>query len=727
MNQEQQGCCHHHSSKKPGRPVGEADVYICPMHPEIRQTSPGHCPLCGMALEPETASLDDSADPEYAYMLKRFWWALGLTLPLFIMAMSGSLVFSWLAKDESLWLQFLLATPVVFYCGWPFLLRGWQSFKSGQLNMFSLISIGISVTWTYSSLAVFFPELFPERFITAQGTIDVYFEAAAVITTLVLLGQVLELKARSKTGNAIRALLSLAPELAHRLNDQGQSEDIPLSEVAVGDRLRVKPGEKLPVDGKIVEGETYIDESMISGEPMAQKKGVGDKVIGATLNQRGSFIMEAEYLGEDSMLARIVKLVAEAQRSRAAIQRIADRVAGIFVPIVIVVALAALVLWGLFGPPPAFSYGLIAAVSVLMIACPCALGLATPMSIMVGIGKAASAGILIKNADVLEKMEKLSTIVLDKTGTLTQGQPELTEIFLFNQQDKLEILGYAAALEQHSEHPLAIAILEQAKKEKLSIAAVEDFESFTGEGVFATMEAKRLLIGNERLMQRFEIDISQTIDKIEAMRESGATVLFFAIEGQVAALFSIEDPIKESARAAIDFLQSKGIELIMLTGDSKKTASAVAVRLGIQQVIAEVLPEDKEDVIRQLQGKDKLVAMAGDGVNDAPALARADLGIAMGSGSDVALESADVTLLHGDLSGLVKAYYLSQMTMRNIRQNLFFAFIYNALGVPVAAGLFYPFFGILLNPMIAAAAMSLSSVSVIVNALRLNWQRLPKI
>lgn len=727
MEHKSNGCCHH--SSKPGAEdlllkTGEKIIYICPMHEEIRQPAPGHCPICGMALEPERVSLEERVDPEYLSMRRRFWVALPLTLPVFFLAMFESFFSSYLSSKASIWVQLILSTVVVWGCGWPLLQRGMASIKARQLNMFTLISIGITVAWVYSTIAAIFPHAFPEAFKNKEGLVAIYFEAAAVITTLVLLGQLLELRARNKTGGAIRALLNLAPETATRVDEKGEEQKINLDEIKKGDHLKVRPGEKIPVDGEIIEGQSHVDESMITGEPLPVSKREGSQVIAATINQNGSFMMVAEHIGSETMLARIVNMVAQAQRSRASIQSLADKVSGWFVPAVLFVALLAFIAWAIWGPQPAYTYGLVAAVSVLIIACPCALGLATPMSIMVGIGKGAQAGVLIKNAQALERMEKINTIVVDKTGTLTQGRPALTGIFPTSAYSEQEVLGFAASLESHSEHPLALAMVHEAKEQGLSFEKIKDFSAITGKGVRGKAGSKSLLLGSERLMNESSIDLGELKDKASHYREAGATVLFLAVNENAAALFVIEDPIKENTQAAIEYLQRQGINVVMLTGDNVKTAKAVANQLGIKEVIAEVLPEDKQRIISELQEKHQSVAMAGDGVNDAPALAKADVGIAMGTGTDVAIESADITLLYGDLSGLVKAWQLSSATMRNIRQNLFFAFIYNALGVPVAAGLLYPFAGLLLNPMIAAAAMSLSSVSVITNALRLNWLRL---
>ncbi|ASQ46971.1 copper-transporting P-type ATPase [Legionella clemsonensis] len=721
-HQEQKDSCCHKASPEPTKntPITNGPVtYTCPMHPEIREEKPGNCPLCGMALEPEAVSLQEEQNPEYIDMRRRFWVGLFLSLPVVVLAM-GEHLRPVIHGNLSVWIQLVLATPVVLWCGWPFFVRGWQSIKTGHLNMFTLIAIGTGVAWSYSLIATLFPQLFPATFRNEQGIVAVYFEAAAVIITLVLLGQVLELKAREKTGGAIRALLNLAPDTAHRLDEDSLEQQISLDAITVGDRLRVRPGEKIPVDGEIIEGYSNIDESMITGESIPVSKEAGSQVIGGTINQTGSFIMKATHVGRDTMLQRIVQMVSEAQRSRAPIQRLADLIASWFVPIVIFIALLAFVIWLLVGPSPAFSYGLIAAVSVLIIACPCALGLATPMSIMVGIGKGAGNGVLIKNAQSLEQLEKVNTLIVDKTGTLTEGHPRLTQI-ITTQLSEADALTLAASLENNSEHPLARAIVLAAQEKGLTLESVAHFDAPSGKGVRGSVKGHNIAIGNALLMEEEQADISLFQEKAEELRANGASVMYMAVKQEIAAILVIEDPVKSTAQNAITTLQKEGIEIVMLTGDNKKTAEAVATKLGIHHVVAEVLPADKSKIVAELQAKNKVVAMAGDGVNDAPALAKANIGIAMGTGTDVAIESAGVTLLHGDLDGIVKARRLSEATMRNIRQNLFFAFIYNILGVPVAAGILYPFIGILLNPMIAAAAMSLSSVSVIVNALRLRW------
>ncbi|HGC5940484.1 TPA: copper-translocating P-type ATPase [Legionella pneumophila] len=715
--------CHSKQDTHQGKPASpkasESMIYTCPMHSEIRQSHPGNCPICGMTLEPVTATIMEEISPEYRDMRRRFWISLILTLPVLVLEMSGHGTTHLISANQSVWIQMILATPVVLWGGWPFFVRALQSLST-RLNMFTLIAMGIGVAWAYSLVAALFPQLFPAAF-RKEGVVAIYFEAAAVITTLVLLGQVLELKAREQTGSAIRALLKLAPERARRLREDGSEEELSLDAVHEGDLLRVRPGEKIPVDGEVQEGHSHIDESMVTGEPMPVAKDVGSKVIGATMNQTGSFVMKALHVGSDTMLARIVQMVSEAQRSRAPIQRLADTVSSWFVPIVILIAVVSFIVWALYGPQPAFSYGLIAAVSVLIIACPCALGLATPMSIMVGIGLGARNGVLIKNAEALEHMEKVNTLVVDKTGTLTEGHPKLTHIMTDNGFAEDEILAWAAALENNSEHPLANAIVAAAKEKKLTLAHVSEFNAPTGKGVRGTVEGRFIAIGNAKLMQELGVHSTVLVAKADKLRAKGATVMFMAVDGKAAAILAVEDPIKATTPEAIRALQDDGIDIFMLTGDSKKTGEAVAAQLGIKQVMAEVMPEDKSRIVGELKAKGLIVAMAGDGVNDAPALAKADIGIAMGTGTDVAIESAGITLLRGDLNGILKARRLSEATMRNIRQNLFFAFIYNALGVPIAAGVLYPMTGMLLSPIIAAAAMSLSSVSVIGNALRLRW------
>ncbi|MCW8469660.1 copper-translocating P-type ATPase [Fluoribacter gormanii] len=716
-------CDHAHHQKKTSEPSYPdsyrtvTGIYTCPMHPEIRQSAPGSCPICGMALEPEGVSAEQE-NPEYKSMKHRFWFALILSIPVFVLEMGGHVFHDFISANSSAWIQFVLATPVVLWCGFPFIQRALISLKTRQLNMFTLIAMGIGVAWVYSTIALVFPGLFPAA-LRNQGIINVYFEAAAVITTLVLLGQVLELKAREQTGGAIRALLNLVPESARRIDPKGNEEKVSLDQVQVGDKLHVRPGEKIPVDGEVLEGHSTVDESMVTGESMPISKNVGSRVIGATINQNGSFIMKAEHVGSDTMLSHIVHMVSEAQRSRAPIQRLADTVSAWFVPAVILIAVVAFIAWFFLGPQPSFSYGLLAAVSVLIIACPCALGLATPMSIMVGVGKGAQNGVLVKNAVALEQMEQVKILVVDKTGTLTLGHPELTQIITENEFEADEILALAAALEHQSEHPLANAIMTAAKEKQLSLAAVSDFEAVSGKGVIGTIDGLKIALGNLQLMREYGTNNTSLIESADELRAEGATVMFLAVAGETVAILAVEDPIKSSTPDAILELQKNGIEVYMLTGDSQKTAEAVASRLGINNVIAEIMPEDKRRVVTELKEKGFIVAMAGDGVNDAPALAIADIGIAMGTGTDVAIESAGITLLHGDLNGIVKAHHLSRATMSNIRQNLFFAFIYNGLGVPLAAGVLYPVTGLLLNPIIAATAMALSSVSVIINALRL--------
>ncbi|HAT4692517.1 copper-translocating P-type ATPase [Legionella pneumophila serogroup 1] len=720
---KEDACCHQeHRVQKSRNASSKTEgviIYTCPMHPEVRQTNPGICPLCGMALEPETVTAEEETNPEYLDMRRRFWMAVILTLPVVVLEMGGHLLQNFISASVSNWIQLLFATPVVFWCGWPFFQRGWQTLKTRQLNMFTLIAMGIGVAWVYSMVAVLLPGVFPMTFRSPEGVIAVYFEAAAVITTLVLLGQVLELKAREQTGSAIRALLKLAPDSAHRIKEDESEEEVSLDKINVGDLLRVRPGEKIPVDGEVQEGRSFVDESMVTGEPIPVTKEAGAKVIGATINQTGSFVMKALHVGSDTMLSRIVQMVSDAQRSRAPIQRLADTVSGWFVPAVILIAMLSFILWALLGPQPSLSYGLIAAVSVLIIACPCALGLATPMSIMVGVGKGAQTGVLIKNAEALERMEKVNTLVVDKTGTLTEGHPKLTQIVSDQGLNEEEALALAASLEHQSEHPLAKAIVRAAKEKQLALEPVQNFDAPTGKGVVGKVNGHRVAIGNIKLMQEHGNDNTSLFTKADALRAKGASVMFMAIDDKTVALLVVEDPIKSTTPETIHSLQQSGIEIYMLTGDSKKTAEAVAGTLGIKKVVAEIMPEDKSRIISELKDKGLTVAMAGDGVNDAPALARADIGIAMGTGTDVAIESAGITLLHGDLRGIVKARRLSEGTMSNIRQNLFFAFIYNILGVPLAAGILYPFTGLLLSPIIAALAMALSSVSVIINALRL--------
>ena len=707
-------------------PAVPGAIYTCPMHPEIRQEGPGSCPICGMALEPETVTAEAPPNHELIDFTRRFWVGLVLTLPVFALEMGGHLanLHMFIPGQMSNWIQFALATPVVLWCGWPFFERGWTSLRTRRLNMFTLIAMGVGVAWLYSVVAVVAPTLFPPAFLKADGSAPVYFEAAAVITVLVLVGQILELRAREQTSGAIRALLDLTPKTARRIRADGVDEDVSLDQIAVGDRLRVRPGEKIPVDGELLEGRVAVDESMVTGESMPVTKDVGDRVVAGALNKTGSFIMRADKVGADTLLAQIVQMVAQAQRSRAPIQRLADTVSGWFVPTVIAIALLAAVVWGLVGPEPRLSYALVAAVSVLIIACPCALGLATPISIMVGVGRGAHAGVLIKNAEALERFEKVDTLVLDKTGTLTEGRPSVTAILPALGFVEADILRLSASLERGSEHPLADAIVRAAKDRDIPLTEAVDFDSPVGRGVRGTIEGHQVALGNTRFLGELSIDVSALEPKAEALRHDGATAIFVAIDGKAAGVIGIADPIKATTPAAILALKAAGLRLVMMTGDNRTTAEAVARRLGIDEVQAEVLPQDKASVVQQLRSQGRIVAMAGDGVNDAPALAAADVGVAMGAGSDVAIESAGVTLLGGDLQGIVRARRLSRAVMGNIRQNLVFAFGYNALGIPVAAGLLYPVFGWLLSPALAALAMALSSVSVIGNALRLRAVRL---
>jgi len=702
--------------------------YTCPMHPEVVQDHPGSCPKCGMALEPATTSGVEEKNEELVYMSRRFWVCTVLALPVFFLAMTADMVPSWLPDWLSMqavqWIEFALATPVVLWGGWPFFVRGWQSVRTWNLNMFTLIALGVSVAWGYSVAALLFPQIFPPVMQLENGLVSVYFEAAAVITALVLMGQVLELRARSRTNAAIQMLLSLAPNTARIVHNDGTEEDVPLAEVQPGDTLRVRPGEKVPVDGTVIDGESNIDESMVTGEPIPVTKSAGDKLIGATVNGTGSLLMRAEKVGSDTLLAQIVKMVADAQRSRAPIQKLADIVAGYFVPAVVGAAVAAFIAWWVWGPEPRLAHAVVNAVAVLIIACPCALGLATPISIMVGTGRGALEGVLLKNAEALEIMEKVDTLVVDKTGTLTEGKPKLVAVQAETGFTEDEILRMAASLERASEHPLAEAIVHGAEEKGIELVKANNFQSITGKGVTGEVDGHRVAAGNVKLLESLNIktgDLSQQADK---QRVKGMTVMLIAIDGKAAGLIGVADPIKDATGEAIRDLHAEGIRIVMLTGDSNATAKAVADKLGIDQIHAEVSPEQKAEVIKQLQADGRIVAMAGDGINDAPALAQAHVGIAMGTGTDVAIESAGVTLVKGDLRGIVRARRLSRATMRNIRQNLFFAFIYNTAGVPVAAGVLYPFFGILLSPMIAAAAMSFSSVSVISNSLRLRRVKL---
>ena len=705
--------------KQPEPTAPEGTSYTCPMHPEVRQIGPGSCPICGMALEPEQVSLDQGPDPELIDMTRRFWIALALTLPLFVIEMGSHFgAMHLLPSAWSNWISLALSTPVVLWAGAPFFVRGWNSLITRHLNMFTLIAMGTGVAYLYSIVGTLAPQLFPPAFRDAHGAVAVYFEAAAVITTLVLLGQVLELRARERTSGAIRSLLGLAPKTARRITPHGD-EDVAIEDIAVGDRLRVRPGEKVPVDGLVTEGHSAVDESMVTGESMPVSKTEGSRVIGGTVNQGGGLVVRAEKVGRDTMLARIVDMVARAQRSRAPIQRLADRVAGWFVPAVIATAVVAFAAWMMFGPEPRIAFGMVAAVTVLIIACPCALGLATPMSIMVGVGRGAHSGILIRDAEALEQFEGIDTIVIDKTGTLTEGKPKLAKIVTADSIDENDLLRLAASVERGSEHPLALAILDGARGRALALSEVAGFASSSGKGASGIVDGKRVALGNAVLMGEANIATTSLDAAAEAARRDGATAIYVAIDGRAAGVIAIADPVKPSAKAAMAALRAAGLRIVMLTGDNETTARAVASKLDIAEIEAGVLPERKSEVVQRLRKEGRRVAMVGDGVNDAPALVAADVGVAMGSGTDVAIESAGVTLLTGDLASLVRARRLSVATMRNIRQNLAFAFLYNAAGVPIAAGVLYPVFGILLSPMIGAAAMALSSVSVIGNALRL--------
>ena len=728
---EEHSCCHHEGGGEGGHGTHKASTapgFTCPMHPEVHQGGPGTCPECGMALEPETVPAKDAPNPELVDMTRRFWIGGLLAAPVVVLEMGGHIpglgLEHLLPAQISIWLQAFFATPVVLWAGWPFFVRGWQSLVTRKLNMFTLIALGTGAAWAYSAVAALAPGIFPNNFRGPGGEVAVYFEAAAVIVVLVLLGQVLELRARAGTSTALQALLDLAPKTALRLNKAGEDEEVALDSVMAGDRLRVRPGDKVPVDGEVAEGKSVVDESMVTGESFPVTKQAGDAVIGGTLNGTGSFVMTAQRVGSETMLAQIVQLVAEAQRSRAPIQRLADVVAEYFVPAVVLAAMVAFVAWAVWGPPPAMSFALIAAVSVLIIACPCALGLATPMSIMVGVGRGAQAGILIKNAEALERFEKVDTLVVDKTGTLTEGRPRVTTVTTDGDGREDEILRLAASLERGSEHPLAAAIVEAARDKGLQLGTADDFQSVTGKGVTGRVEGATVALGNVKLLADLGIDSGSLEEVSEEHRSKGETIMFVALDGQVAGIIGVSDPVKESTPATLEALREEGVRIVMLTGDNLATARAVADRLGITDVEAEVLPQEKGAVVARLQQEGAVVAMAGDGVNDAPALAQADVGIAMGTGADVAIQSAGVTLIKGNLDGIVRARRLSRAAMGNIRQNLFFAFFYNALGVPVAAGALYPFTGILLNPIIAAAAMALSSVSVISNALRLRQVRL---
>jgi P-type Cu+ transporter len=712
---------HNHANATSPKTAAPGSQWTCPMHPEIVRDGPGACPICGMALEPMTPGADDGPNPELQYMQRRLLVGVILSLPLLIIEMGGHVfdVARFIPPALNPWLQMALSTPVVLWAGWPFFERGAASVVNRSLNMFSLIALGTGVAWLYSMVATLAPSLFPPELRSEHGTVAVYFEAAAVITTLVLLGQVLELRARERTGGAIRALLDLAPKTARRIKADGSDEEVALADIVQGDKLRVRPGEKVPTDGTVVDGRSSIDESMVTGESMPVTKSTGDRLIGATLNQTGALVMQAERVGSETMLSQIVHLVANAQRSRAPIQRLADQVAGWFVPAVIAVAVAAFLGWLMFGPEPAFTYGLIAAVSVLIIACPCALGLATPMSIMTGVGLGARSGVLIRNAEALERMEKVDTLLIDKTGTLTQGKPAVTGIVVTSGMEETEALRLAASLESRSEHPLALAIVASARERGLTLSEPAGFDSPTGKGVTGSVDGQTIALGAERFLAELNVDTGALQPEAESLRRDGATAIFLSVNGKAQAIFAIADPVKASTADALAALRAAGIHIVMATGDNQTTADAIARRLQIDAVEAEVLPSHKADIVKRLKAEGRVVAMAGDGVNDAPALAAADVGIAMGTGTDVAIESAGITLLKGDLTGIVRARTISIATMRNIRQNLFFAFAYNAAGIPIAAGVLYPLTGSLLSPMIAAGAMALSSVSVIVNSLRL--------
>ena len=697
--------------------------YVCPMHPEVVRQEPGTCPICGMALEPRVITLQEEDNPGLTDMSRRFWISVALTAPLLFLVMSEHIPWLNFAHQISMqwmnWIHMALATPVVLWAGWPFFQRGWASIVNRSLNMFTLIAIGVGTAYLYSVVAALAPGIFPPAFRGHAGEVAVYFEAAAVITALVLLGQVLEIRARSRTSSAIRALLGLAPKTARLLKDDGTDEDLPLERVHLGDRLRVRPGEKVPVDGVVLEGASSVDESMITGEPIPVEKTSGSRVVGGTVNGTGSFLMRAEHVGQDSLLAQIVRMVSEAQRSRAPIQRLADVVASYFVPVVVAVAVLTFILWSLFGPEPRMAYGLVNAVAVLIIACPCALGLATPMSIMVATGRGAMAGVLIKNAEALEILEKVDTLIVDKTGTLTEGKPRLVSIVALKGRTESEILALAASLERSSEHPLASAIVNGAQKKTLLLQPVDNFHSITGKGITGSVGGQSLLLGNDKIFSEHGVDLAPLLPRAEELRKEGQTVIFLAVNNQLAGMLGVADPVKASTPEAIQMLHREGLRIVMLTGDTRTTAEAVARRLGIDEIRAEVLPNQKAEAVKSLQAEGRVVAMAGDGINDAPALAQAQVGIAMGTGTDVAMESAGITLVKGDLRGIARARRLSRATMRNIRQNLFFAFVYNSLGVPIAAGVLYPFFGLLLSPIFASAAMTFSSVSVISNALRL--------
>jgi Cu+-exporting ATPase len=709
---------------EPVTPAAAAKTeYVCPMHPEIVRSEPGTCSVCGMALEPRIVSLEEEDDTELRDMTRRFWVGVVLTIPVLISAMGAyipGMALERIAPHTSwVWFELVLTTPVVLWGGSFFFVRGWQSLVNRSLNMFTLIALGVGVAYLYSVVATVFPGMFPESFRSESGVVAVYFEAAAIITTLVILGQVLELRARRRTGAAIKALLGLAPKTARIILEDETERDVPLDQVKPGAKLRVRPGEKIPVDGVVLDGRSSVDESMITGEPIPVEKQSGDKVTGATVNGTGSLIMRAERVGSETLLAQIVRMVAEAQRSRAPIQKLADTVSGYFVPVVVLIAILTFTVWGLWGPEPRMAYALINAVAVLIIACPCALGLATPMSIMVAVGKGATFGVLFKSAEAIEHMRKVDTLVVDKTGTLTEGKPKLVVVEPINGFDSQRLLSLAASLERGSEHPLAAAIVSGAEEKRVPLSSVDGFESLTGRGVRGRVDGSSIALGNQKLLEELGVNAGELVKKAETMRREGQTVMFVVVEKKIAGLIGVADPIKQTTPEAIQQLHEDGIRIVMLTGDSRTTAEAVAGKLGIDQVMAEVLPQDKASIIKKLQAEGRFVAMAGDGINDAPALAQAQVGIAMGTGTDVAMESAGVTLVKGDLRGIVRARLLSRATMKNIKQNLFFAFVYNALGVPIAAGILYPFFGLLLSPIIAAAAMSFSSVSVVGNALRL--------
>jgi Cu+-exporting ATPase len=702
--------------------------YTCPMHPEIVRDAPGSCPICGMALEPRTTSIDDEQNPELASMTRRFWISVGLTIPVLVLGMSdlipGQPFQHWLGMRAIAWLELLLATPVVLWAGGPFFERGWASLVDRSLNMFTLIALGTGTAYVYSVIAVLFPDIFPPSFRDMSGGVPVYFEAAAAITTLVLLGQVLELRARSRTSTAIRSLLKLSPKTARLVRADGTEIDVPLEHIAVGDQLRVRPGEKVPVDGVIIDGNSSIDESIMTGEPIPVEKNAGSGVIGSSVNGTGTFVMRAERVGSDTLLAQIVRMVSEAQRSRAPVQKLADRVASFFVPAVVLIALAAFAIWATVGPAPKMAHALLNAVAVLIIACPCALGLATPMAIMVGTGRGALAGILVRNAEALEILEKVDTLVVDKTGTLTEGRPRVTSITPAAGSSDLQLLRMAATLERGSEHPLAAAILDALSERHLEPGALADFHSRTGKGVTGVVDGKKSALGNRALFADLGIDLAALDERAKSLEAEGQTVMFVSSDGKAAGIIGVADPLKSSAPEAIERLHREGIRIVMLTGDNRATAETVARKLGIEEVHAEVLPGDKAEIVKRLQSEGGIVAMAGDGINDAPALTQANVGIAMATGTDIAMESAGITLLRGDLRGVARARTLSRATMRNIRQNLFFAFAYNSLGVPIAAGVLYPFFGLQLSPILASAAMTFSSVSVIANALRLRHLKL---